>query len=86
MGGFLLTLLMTGIGSQLLMASAVPGPASPYALATLGIAAISAVTSTLIVGRLAGVRTLAQWVRALAAVSLPLLVTIVLLGLLPRGQ
>jgi hypothetical protein len=81
-----LTLLMTGIGTQVVMASAVPGPAAPYALAALGIAALSVLASAMIMGKVVGVRTLAQWLRALLAVALPLVATVVLLGLLPRGE
>ena len=85
-GGFLLTLLISGIGTQVALSFAAPGPAAPYALDTFGIAALGVLASTLIMGKLVGVRTFAQWLRALIAVALPLVAAVVLLGLLPRGR
>ena len=69
LGGFGLTLLGAGVGSQLVLLQAVPGPAEPYALATIGIAGLSLLVSTTIMGIMVGVRTLSQWLRALAAVA-----------------
>jgi len=80
-GGSFLTLLGSGIGSQLVMSTAVPSAAAPYAAAMIGIAALSLVLSTLIVGGLAGVRTRAQWLGALVAVTLPVLGAIALVAL-----
>jgi hypothetical protein len=80
-GGFFLTLLGSGIGSQLVMSVAVPGPAAPYAAAMLAVAALSLVLSTLIMGRLVGVRTPTQWLGALVAVALPVLGAVAVVAL-----
>jgi hypothetical protein len=84
-GGFFLTALGSGIGGQLVMSMAVPGPAAPYAAAVLGIAGLSLVVSTLIMGRLVGVNTPSQWIGALVAVALPVVGVVALVALsLPR--
>jgi hypothetical protein len=58
------------------MSFAVPGPAAPYAAAVVGIGCLSLVASTLVMGKLVGVRTPGQWVRAFVAVGVPIAVAI----------
>ena len=88
LGGFLLTGLMAGVGMQWFMSDVGPGPARPYALVNLGLVALSFVASTLIMGRLVGVRARGEWLRAVIAVAVPLVAVtaLVALSFLGRGE
>jgi hypothetical protein len=83
--GSISTLAMAGVGTQLLWSSATPGPAAPYAAASLGIFVLAFVASTVVIARLIGVRTPSQWVRAFFVVGAPIAILAGLIALTPRG-